>query len=267
MKKQWLSLSILILTFIFLLGPFLILFISAFGSESTIIFPPKKFSIFWFQKVLNMHMFQNAFKTSVFLATASTFVALIIGVPAAYASNRFSYWGKETLNLFFTSPIIVPGLIIGFSLLRFFVLFGNFSIFLGLFIGHTIILLPYIIRVVSASLSNFDTSIEEAAVSLGASRLKTFFLVVLPNVRSGVTAAFILAFITSLNDVPVSLFLSGPGVAPLPIQMLTYMEYYFDPTITALSTILIVFTIFIVQVAEKTLGLSGFLSGRRNEIS
>ena len=86
-----------------------------------------------------------------------------------------------------------------------------------------------------------------------------FFAVVLPNIQSGLVAVFILAFITSFNNVPVSLFLTGPGVATLPIQMLVYMEYYFDPTISALSSILIVLTIIIIQSTEKLLGISKYM--------
>ena len=82
---------------------------------------------------------------------------------------------------------------------------------------------------------------------------------ILPSIKTGVVASFILAFITSFNNVPVSLFLTGPGVATLPIQMLVYMEYYFDPTIAALSSILIVFTVLIVQGAEKLIGISKYV--------
>jgi putative spermidine/putrescine transport system permease protein len=83
--------------------------------------------------------------------------------------------------------------------------------------------------------------------------------VVFPNIRSGIAAAFILAFITSFNNVPISLFLTGPGVATLPIQMLIYMEYYYDPTISALSSIIILITVLIVQSAEKLLGISKYV--------
>jgi len=259
MKTSWGTLLVLILVFLFLLGPFVILFVASFGKEASLVFPPKGFSLFWIQKVLGMRMFRDAFTTSLWLAIASTVTALMLGIPVAYAFVRFPFVGKAAIEVLFTSPVIVPGLVIGFSLLHFFVLLGNLPIILGLFLGHTAILFPYTVRVVSASLNNFDPSIEEAAVSLGASRWKAFFRIVLPNTRSGITAAFILAFITSFNNVPVSLFLAGPGVNPLPIQMLTYMEYYYDPTIAALSTLLILLTVLIVQVAEKTLGLSKFL--------
>ena len=114
-------------------------------------------------------------------------------------------------------------------------------------------------RVISASLRNLDPYVEDAAVSLGANRLRGFLLVVLPNMQAGIAAAFVLGFITSFNNVPVSLFLSGPGVTTLPVSMLSYLEYYFDPTIAALSTLLVIFTVVLVQTAERVLGLSQFV--------
>jgi putative spermidine/putrescine transport system permease protein len=125
-------------------------------------------------------------------------------------------------------------------------------------IGHTIVILPYIIRVISSSLENFDYSIEEAAISLGAGGLKTFFIIILPNISSGMIAAFILAFINSFNNVPISIFLSGPGVSTLPIQMMSYVEYYFDPTVSALSVVLMIMTAILMFIIERTLGLSFF---------
>ena len=116
----------------------------------------------------------------------------------------------------------------------------------------------YRIRVISASLANIDPAVEEAAISLGCSRLKTFFVIVLPNIRSGVMAAFILAFITSLNNVPLSVFLTGPGITTLPIQMLSYVENFFDPTVAAVSVLLIGTTVVFMVVIERTLGLSYF---------
>jgi putative spermidine/putrescine transport system permease protein len=190
---------------------------------------------------------------------AATGTALLLGIPVSYALVRFRFLGKNVIELLFSSPVIVPGMVIGFSLLRFFIYVGNIPIIIGLYLGHTAILLPYTIRVVSASLRNFDPAVEEAAISLGSSRLFTFLSVILPNIRAGVVAALILAFITSFNNVPVSLFLTGPGVATLPIQMLVYMEYYFDPTIAALSSILILVTILIVQTAERLLRISQYV--------
>jgi putative spermidine/putrescine transport system permease protein len=259
MKKSKTLILILILMLVFLLGPFLVIIFASFGSEELMRFPPQGFSLKWYAKVLNIKMFQTTFWISLKVGLAATATALLLGIPVAYAMVRFRFSGKSTIELLFSSPAIVPGLVIGFSLLRFFIYIGNISIIAGLYLGHTAILLPYTVRVVSASLRNFDPAVEEAAISLGSSRLFSFLTVILPNIRSGVVAAFILAFITSFNNVPVSLFLTGPGVATLPIQMLVYMEYYFDPTIAALSSILIVITVLIVQTAEKLLGISQYV--------
>jgi putative spermidine/putrescine transport system permease protein len=244
---------------ILLIGPFIVIFVASFGSESIMTFPPKGFSMRWFEKVFTVRMFVSSFWVSLYTALGATVTALILGIPIAYSVVRFDFQGKNLLEIVFSSPAIVPMLVIGLGLMRFFVLILHVPVELGLYIGHTAILFPYTVRVVSASLGNFDKSIEEAAISLGANRLRTFFLVVLPNVKAGIIAAFILSFITSFNNVPVSLFLTGPGIATLPIQMLMYMEYYFDPTIAALSSLLILFTIFIVQAAEKALGLSKYV--------
>lgn len=261
MKVPRSALAVLSLSLLFLLGPFLILFWSSFGTQASLAFPPKGFTFYWFRKVLGMRMFVDAFRVSVLLAFASTGAALLLGIPAAYALVRFAFPGKGFLELLFTSPIVVPGLVLGFALLSFFTAVARYPVPLRLFLGHMVLLFPYTVRVISASLRNFDPAVEEAAVSLGAPRWVAFLRIVLPNLRAGVMAAFILAFITSFNNVPISLFLSGPGVTTLPIQMLTYMEYYYDPTIAALSTLLILFTVAIIQLVEKTLGLSTTLGG------
>lgn len=257
-RSPWLYAS-LVLLYVLLLGPYLIIFVAAFGAESTLAFPPSGFSLRWFANVFQTSQFVESFWLSLQLGLLSTFIALLLGIPIAYALVRFRFPGRGVVETIFSAPILVPGLVIGFAMLRYFVLVGDLNIFTGLLIGHIAILFPYSVRVVSSSLRNLDPAIEEAAVSLGAGRLRAFLLVVLPNIRSGIGAAFILAFIVSFNNVPVSLFLTGPGVTTLPISMLVYMEYYFDPTIAALSTLLIIFTIVLVQGAERALGLSKFV--------
>lgn len=258
-ESRWLTVA-LILLYLFLLGPFVVIFVAAFGADSTLAFPPRGgFTLDWFVNVFNTSQFISSFWISLGIALAATGIALLLGIPVAYALVNFRFPGQGVLETIFSSPVLVPGLVIGFAMLRFFILLGDFDILIGLLIGHIAVLFPYAIRVVSSSLRNLDAGVEEAAISLGASRLRSFLLVVLPNVRAGVAAAFILAFITSFNNVPISLFLTGPGVTTLPISMLVYMEYYYDPTIAALSTLLIIFSIVLVQGAERLLGLSKFV--------
>ena len=194
-----------------------------------------------------------------FLAVFGTITALVLGVPAAYALSRYNIPYGETIKTVVAAPIIVPGIIVGLALLRYLVVPLNLTITLALFLAHTALVLPYAVRVVSSSLNNLRSDMEEAAVLLGCSRIGAFIRVVLPNIQSGVLAAFILGFVTSFNQVPVSLFLSGPGVRTLPIDMLSYMEITYDPSVAALSALLALMSVIIIFVAEKFLGFSRYV--------
>jgi len=249
----------LVILYGFLLGPFVIIFMAGFGANANLAFPPQGFTLDWFANVFETAQFIDSFWISLQLGLSSTIVSLIMGMPVAYALVRYQFSASGMVETIFSAPILVPGLVIGFAMLNFFVLLGDMSVLTGLFIGHTAILFPYSVRVISASLRNLDPYVEDAAVSLGANRLRGFLLVVLPNMQAGIAAAFVLGFITSFNNVPVSLFLSGPGVTTLPVSMLSYLEYYFDPTIAAVSTLLVIFTVVLVQAAERLLGLSQFV--------
>ena len=258
MKGNKLFSFFVILVYVFLCGPLLIIITTAFDSGNIMSFPPKGFSLQWFSNAFHSRTFMTTLGISFKVAVISTLMAMVVGIPAAYALSRNNYRGKAALQSIFLSPIIVPGVVLGFAFFRFLTLKLQLDVFTSLLIGHVIIVIPYIIRVVGSSLENLDFAIEDAAVSLGATKLKAFFLVILPNVTSGVIAAFMLAFINSFNNVPVSLFLTGPGVSTLPISMMSYVEYNYDPTISALSVILMVMTVLIMFVVEKTLGISNF---------
>lgn len=247
------------LVLIFLIGPFLIIVAASFSAGDTLAFPPQGFSFKWIAKVFTVASFRESFAMSMFLAIGGTFAALLLGIPAAYAMSRYKLPFGETVRLVVSAPVIVPGIIVGLALLRYFVVPLGLSITLALFLAHTALVLPYAVRVVSASLNNLRSDIEEAAVLLGSSRLGAFFRVVMPNIRGGILSAFILGFVTSFNQVPVSLFLSGPGVRTLPIDMLGYMEIVFDPSIAALSALLAFLSIGIVFLAECFLGLSRYV--------
>lgn len=256
MKKNKFTAVISLFVYTFLLAPLVIIIFAGFGKDRYLKFPPSGFSLEWVSNIFKVEMFMETLKISLIVAIAGTIFALIAGMPAAYVLSRHNFKGKNLIKGLFLSPIMVPGIVFGFSLLKFLIVSNNLPVLPSLLIGHVIIIIPYIIRIMSSSLDNFDYSIEECAVSLGAGRIKTFFVIVLPNITSGVVAAFILAFIDSFNNIPISIFLTGPGVSTLPIQMMNYVEYYFDPTVAALSTILMVMTAILMLIVEKTLGLN-----------
>ncbi|RYM04747.1 ABC transporter permease [Sporolactobacillus sp. THM7-7] len=246
------------LTFIVLLGPLVIIIITSFGADSYLSFPPKSLSLHWYQNIFETEGFISTFKTSIFVSLIGNLIALIIGIPAAYALSRYHFKGKGVLNALFISPLLIPGIVLGFTMLKYVIVTYHMPIYTGLLVGHSIIMLPFVIRVISSSLSNFDFSIEEAALSLGAGKLATFFKVVLPNIRSGLIAAILLAFLESFNNVDISIFITGPGVSTLPIQMLQYVENYFDPTIAAISVLLMILTAALMFFIERLMGFSYF---------
>ncbi len=258
MKKNKMLTLFVFLVYTFLFAPLIIITLTSIGTESYIAFPPKGFSLQWFINIFKSKSFMQTMGTSFLISIVATLTALVIGVPVAYGLSRMNFKGKGALKSFFFSPLIIPGIVVGFSLFQFLVAKLQLSIYMSLFIGHTLVIIPYIIRVIGSSLEVFDYSIEEAAMSLGCTKFMTFFRVVMPNITSGIIAAFMLAFINSFNNVPVSIFLTGPGVSTLPITMMSYVEYNYDPTVSALSVLLMLITIGIMFIVEKTLGLSNF---------
>ncbi len=259
MKQNKLLVGAVVLVLVIIIGPLIILVTAAFSETNILTFPPQGFSLKWFEYVLFSGQFMDSLLTSLKVSLIATIIALILGVPVAYALVRFQFKGRDLFETFFSLPFLVPWLVVGFSMLRFFVLLGKLDVFTGLVLGHAAVIFPYGVRVVSASLRNLDTGIEESAISLGANRLRAFFLVVLPNIQSGILAAFIMASISAFNNVPVALFLTGPGLSTLPITMLTYISHHWDPSIAAISTLTIILSVSIVIVAERSLGLSKFV--------
>ncbi|UJF15837.1 ABC transporter permease [Jeotgalibaca sp. MA1X17-3] len=256
MRKQKGLLFFVCFVFLFLFLPLLIVVITSFGENPSIQFPIQGFTFKWYANVFQVAGFLSSFWLSLKISMIATILALIVGVPAAYALSRHDFFGRKGLKSFFLSPTIIPGVVVGFSLFQFIVIRLQLPVFQGLLLGHFIISLPYIIRVVGGSLEQLDFSIEEAAWTLGSTRIIAFFKVVLPNISSGIFASFMLAFINSFNNIPVSQFLTGPGITTLPTSLMSYIEYNYDPTVSALSVMLMLATIGMMFAIEKTLGLA-----------
>lgn len=255
MRKNKLLTIFSICVFAFMIFPLVIIACTAFNTASTISFPIEGFTFKWFIEVFENDAFATSFQTSFTLAIVATLFALLTGIPAAYAMSRYSIKGKKLLKSYFLSPTIIPGTVLGYSLYQFVVLTMHIPVYEGLVIGHYLVVLPYVIRVVGSSLEQFDFSIEEMAWTLGCNRIRAFFAVVIPNISSGIISAFMLAFINSFNNIPVSMFLTGPGIRTLPATLMNYIEYFYNPAISAVSVLLMLGTIGIMWLVEKTLGI------------
>ena len=255
MKKSKALFIVTILVYIFLIGPLLIIMAASFSDTTYLTFPGQGFTLRWYEQILKVKTFGSAAKSSIIIAFAATFLALVLGLPAAYALNRYRFRGKEFIKSLFLSPVLIPVIVLGFVMLRYVTNRFSLPALPSLLIGHTILSIPYVMRVVTSSLANFDFSMEEAAKILGASNSYAFLHILLPNIKSGIVSACIMAIINSFNNVSLSAFLTSAGVTVLPIEMMAYVEYHFDPTIAALASLLMVITLGVMLVIEKTLGL------------
>ena len=254
-KNKWLTM-LAIVVFLFLFLPLIIIVVTSFGTEAIITFPIKGFTIDWYIMALTSKAFMSSLQLSLIIGVVATLIALIVGIPSAYVLSRDRFKGKKFLNTFFLSPTLIPGIVVGYSIFQMIVVNLRLPIIPGLIIGHFLISVPYVIRVVGSSMEQVDVSIEEAAWTLGCTKKRAFVIVLLPNIVSGIFAAFMLAFVNSFNNVPVSMFLSGPGVTMLPTTLLSYMEFNYDPSVSALSVILMFVTIGVMIVIEKSTGLA-----------
>jgi putative spermidine/putrescine transport system permease protein len=233
----------------------------AFNAGDTLTFPPESFSLRWFAAALGHERFTNGLITSGIVAVVSTTLGLVLGVPAALALARGTFRGKTAIQNLFLSPLIIPELVLGAALYQQLAIPLRLQNYLPvLILGHTILMLPYAVRVTGAALANLDGQAEEAARMLGASPVRAFFDVTLPMLRPGIFSAALLSFITSFNNVPLSLLLTK-GSTTLPIEMLDYVAQGIDPMIAAMSTLILAGTIVVAFIAEQTVGFAKIFGG------
>jgi putative spermidine/putrescine transport system permease protein len=228
------------LIFLYLLAPIIVVITTAFGASPYPVFPPSDFTLKWFVKVWNTQELRDAALVSARLGLVATCLATIIGTLSAIALVRCNFPGKVFISVALLSPILFPGIVLGLALLVAFYRVGLAQTFAGLVAGHTVLVTPFVIRLVIASLAEFDPAVEEAAQNLGAGWWRTLFRITLPLIRPGILAGAVFAFIVSFDELVITLFLAGPSLQTLPIKIFTYVEYSSDPTISAVSTCLIV---------------------------
>ena len=264
-----LYLTLVGLVYAFLLTPLLIVVLASFNAGEYLSFPPEGFSLRWYAKFLSSTAFMQSLWFSLQLAVLCTICATVLGTTVALYVVRFAGRWRDHLRLFIIMPLLLPEILTAIALLFFYynleALFGAIGLemasgafrntFLGLLIGHVLITLPFVFLGISASLYNFDMSLEEAARSLGAGKFTTFRRITLPLVKPGIIAGALLAFIISFDLFNMSLLLKGVGTATLPIQLFDYVRWDFDPTAAAVSSVSIAITLVAIFLTERLVGL------------
>lgn len=252
---RWGMYFFLVLVVAFILLPIIVVMIVSFGEAPYLVFPPTALTGRWYAFIFQRPEWVNAMVVSLQLAAAATVGSLIFGSLASIAVHRHQFPGVNLVTSFFLSPLLIPGILIGMSILTLAALVGmqgRYELLVG---GHILVSVPYLIRMVLASLPGAARSLEEAALTLGADDLTVLRRVTLPLIKPGLVAGSVFAFVTSFDNVSISLFLTRPTSTTLPVRILSAIDYSWDPSIAAVSTVSVIVGLLLMVVLARTVGL------------
>ena len=246
-----------------LMLPMVVVVIASFDTGPVLRFPPQQFSLERYAELPQLDGFLDAVWLSLGVAFATVCVDVLLGVPAAVTLVRGRFRGKALLIGFIQSPMMVPGIVVGISILFFLSFVGvNVSVPLML-LSHVVITLPFVVRVTYARMQSANRTLEEAAEDLGATRWQVFRHVVLPHLVPGIAGGSALAFLLSFDNVPVSVFTAPVIQPPLPVYLLRLLLYDINPIVAPIATLQIVITVAVLAIAARTVGTSDILGGSR----
>jgi putative spermidine/putrescine transport system permease protein len=266
--RPWSALrAVVVLVYLFMLGPILITAAVSFNESNRSQFPPRGFSLQWWQRALAPE-WVDALWFSLKLGSVTAVISTALALPLAFALTRYHFKGREAMVALTLGPLMLPALVTGVGLLQLFQYAGlrEHIGFTALLVGHVVICLPFAVRTVGISLHTLPPNIELAAASLGASRWRTLRHVVFPLAKSGIIAGAVFAFVHSFTDVNLSLFLVRPGEVPITVKILGFLEFGFAPTLAAVSVITLLLPLALVAIVEKVSGLGDFIYGERERV-
>jgi putative spermidine/putrescine transport system permease protein len=239
----------------FLTAPILLPVLMSFSDSAILAFPPNSFSLRWYEKILGDGEFLASLWLSVKLGLMTTLISLLFGTAAALGLRRMPGVYGSPVRILLMSPMVMPTLVTGIALLQFFNRMNSNAAFTHLLIGHVVVTVPYVVRTVTASIQQMVPGIEDAARTLGANPLSCFWYITLPQIKPGILVGGIFVFILSFDNYPVSMWLADAQNMPLPLTAYRYIQRFFDPTVAAISTIMIVISLIAVVAMERVAGL------------
>jgi putative spermidine/putrescine transport system permease protein len=244
---------LILVLYLYLLGPILVGVVLSFSAANSFVFPPPGYSLRWYQALFANAEFKQAFVLSLEVASAATVLAVLLGGAAAIAVTRGRFPGRDLLLNLLTFPLIVPAVVTGLGLLLVMAplgLIGSLPMLLG---AHTLVTMPFVAQIVAVGIRAVPPEYEEAARSLGATQFNAFRRILVPQIAPSVLAAAAIAFIVSMGEASITLFIVGRN-ATLPVVMYRFVTAKTDPTLAALSVVFLGFTIVAVVVVQVTVG-------------
>ncbi|WP_137176753.1 ABC transporter permease [Roseomonas sp. AR75] len=254
-RIPWPLAAVVALLLLIIVAPLVVPVAMSISDTPYIVFPPEGFTLEWYGVILTDPEAQASLRVSLELAFLATLLALALGIPCAMALVRCRFPGRGAVLALVLGPLVVPLIVTGVGLLQFFSMLGMRGAFLQLLIGHTVVCIPYVVRSVSGALATADPTQEDAARVLGAGPLRIFTRVIWPQIRPGVVAGGIFAFIISFDDFAISMWLADARSFPLPLFLYAAIQKFFDPSIAALSALMVFFALGLVLLIEKGLGI------------
>lgn len=235
-----------VLVYIFLFLPIAIVILMSFNSAKIGAFPLQGFTLRWYRDLFQDRTIWEALNNSLIIAAGTTLLSVLLGTLGAYALVRCQFRLKPLFTGVLIIPLIVPGLIMGISLLSFYHFLGIQTSRLTVILGHAALALPYTTLVIAARLEGFDIRLEEAAASLGASPLTVFRKVTLPLVASGIVAAALFAWTISFDEFIITFFIIGGAKQTLPLKIWSLLKFGISPKINALSAVILAAALILV---------------------
>ena len=245
----------LVIILIILLSPILILFITSFLDKTYLSWPFDDFTFNWYIEVFKRPLLVRAFINSLIVAGLTTVMTLVLCTPAAYVMSKRKSRTVDTLRAFIVSPIMIPPVMIGISLLIFLSRAGLRNSYFAIAFGHTLWASPIVFITMTAVFERLNPVYAQVAKDLGASDFKAFWKITLPMAKSGLVASIFLAFVLSTQEFIIALFLYVPSTIILPVEIYTCIRYELSPVISAISVYLVGIVIVGLLVIDRTIGI------------
>jgi ABC-type spermidine/putrescine transport system permease subunit II len=240
---------------LFLLSPLLVIAAASFSPTPVFDLPVGGASLRWYARISALDGFWPALSLSLLLALLSTALSLALGTFAAIALARGRLKGGQAIATALVSPLMMPGLVLGIALLQYFRAIGFNATWSALLVAHVVVTLPYVARTMIAGMARFDFTLMEAARTLGCTFAAAIRRVMIPALAPSFLIAGLFSFLASFDNYPVSIFLTDVRVKTLPIKMLQYIDEAPDPTLAALSTLILIATIVLLLASDRLVGL------------
>ena len=236
---------------VFLLAPLAVAVVLSFSSGEKLDVPPPGYSLRWYAAAASTEQFVTGLRVSTVIAAFTALVSTIAGTAAAIAINHYRFRGRGLVQGFVMLPLAMPWVVIGLGILFTLGFYGLRPGNTAAVLGHSVIGIPYVTYLVLATLSNYDITLEQASLNLGATRWQTFRDITLPLIAPGVLAGAISAFLVSFDNVGISLFITRSDT--LPLRLMQYIQFYANPSVAAVSTFLVSLSLVAVMITGRVL--------------